>query len=212
MKNPCRECTFLRSEEAFRVRRWILGDTKIGLVLYVKVCFHRKRYGIEIMVESVFRDRTVRILNGIDTYVTRTNPTKRQMKYVETPLVTPHQTKPSVQPGTTILIQVTLIMLVLLDSGAMLYIFEDNEAVIEMIIKVRSPTMRHVSRTQRVALDCCVTQSIWIPRFESSMSASDTNSQTFEQKETSLLMSGTIFFICVTTPISANFAALRISF
>ena len=28
-----------------------------------------------------------------------------------------------------------------------LYIFEDNEAVIKMIIKSRSPTMRHVSRT-----------------------------------------------------------------
>ena len=30
-------------------------------------------------------------------------------------------------------------------SGAMLYVFEDNEAVIKMIIKGRSPTMRHVS-------------------------------------------------------------------
>ena len=37
--------------------------------------------------------------------------------------------------------------------GAMLYIFEDNEAVIKMIIKGRSPTMRHVSRTHSVALD-----------------------------------------------------------
>ena len=36
---------------------------------------------------------------------------------------------------------------------AMLYIFEDNEAVIKMITKGRSPTMRHVSRTHRVALD-----------------------------------------------------------
>ena len=34
-----------------------------------------------------------------------------------------------------------------------LYIFEDNEAVIKMIIKGRSPTMRHVPRTHRVALD-----------------------------------------------------------
>ena len=32
-------------------------------------------------------------------------------------------------------------------------LFEDNEAVIKMIIKGRSPTMRHVSRTHRVALD-----------------------------------------------------------
>ena len=36
---------------------------------------------------------------------------------------------------------------------AVLYVFEDNEAVIKMIIKGRSPTMRHVSRTHRVALD-----------------------------------------------------------
>ena len=34
-----------------------------------------------------------------------------------------------------------------------LYVFEDNEAVIKMIIKGRGPTMRHVSRTHRVALD-----------------------------------------------------------
>ena len=38
-------------------------------------------------------------------------------------------------------------------QDALLYVFEDNEAVIKMIIKGRSPTMRHVSRTHRVALD-----------------------------------------------------------
>ena len=36
---------------------------------------------------------------------------------------------------------------------ALLYVFEDNEAVIKMIITGRSLTMRHVSRTHRVALD-----------------------------------------------------------
>ena len=36
---------------------------------------------------------------------------------------------------------------------ALLYVFDDNEAVIKMIMKGRSPTMRHVSRTHRVALD-----------------------------------------------------------
>ena len=36
---------------------------------------------------------------------------------------------------------------------ALWYVFEDNEAVIKMIIKRRSPTMRHVSKTHRVALD-----------------------------------------------------------
>ena len=36
---------------------------------------------------------------------------------------------------------------------ALLYVFEDNETVIKMIIKGRSPTMRHVSRTHGFALD-----------------------------------------------------------
>ena len=36
---------------------------------------------------------------------------------------------------------------------ALLYVFEDNEAVIKMVVVGRSPTMRHVSRTHRVALD-----------------------------------------------------------
>ena len=40
-----------------------------------------------------------------------------------------------------------------LQGKSQLYIFEDNEAVIKMIVKGRSPTMRHVSRTYRVALD-----------------------------------------------------------
>ena len=36
---------------------------------------------------------------------------------------------------------------------ALLSVFEDNEAEIKMIIKGRSPTMRHVSRPNGVALD-----------------------------------------------------------
>ena len=40
-----------------------------------------------------------------------------------------------------------------LRQEALLSVFEDNEAVIKMIIRGRSPTMRHVSRTHRVALD-----------------------------------------------------------
>ena len=36
---------------------------------------------------------------------------------------------------------------------ALLCVSEDNEAVIKMIIKGRSPTLRHVSRTHRVAFD-----------------------------------------------------------
>ena len=76
MKNLCREYTLPRSEEASRVRRWTLGNTNIGSVL--KVCFHQGRYGIEVMIESLFRDRTVswvRIVNGIDKNVTETSET-----------------------------------------------------------------------------------------------------------------------------------------
>ena len=38
-------------------------------------------------------------------------------------------------------------------SSAKLYVFGDKEAVMKMIINGRSPTMRHVSRNHRVALD-----------------------------------------------------------
>ena len=41
------------------MRGWSLGNTKIGPVMDVKVCFHRGRYGVEVMIESLFRDRTV---------------------------------------------------------------------------------------------------------------------------------------------------------
>ena len=37
--------------------------------------------------------------------------------------------------------------------GAMLYLFEDNGAVIKMVIVGGSPTMRRVSRTHKAALD-----------------------------------------------------------
>ena len=78
MKNLCREYTLPRSEEASRVRGWILGNTKMGPVLDVKVCLYQRRYGVEVMVESLFRDGTaswVRIVNRINKYVTETSET-----------------------------------------------------------------------------------------------------------------------------------------
>ena len=62
---------------------------------------------------------------------------------------------------------------------ALLYVFEDNEAVIKMIIKGRSPTMRHVSRTHRVALDWFVrSNQSGFPKSKSNASTPKTNSQT----------------------------------
>ena len=51
-----------------------LANTKMGPVLDVMVC-HQGRYGIEIMIESLFGDKTcswVRIVNGIIEKVTET--------------------------------------------------------------------------------------------------------------------------------------------
>ena len=48
--------------------------------------------------------------------------------------------------------------------GAMLFVFDDNEAVIKMIIKGRSPTMRHVPRIRRVALDLLLDRIHFAPK------------------------------------------------
>ena len=61
----------------------------------------------------------------------------------------------------------------------LLYVFEDNEAVIKMIIKGRSPTMRRVSRTDRVALDWLFDRINLTPRSKSNTSTPRTNWQTF---------------------------------
>ena len=61
---------------------------------------------------------------------------------------------------------------------ALLYVFEDNEAVIKMIMKGRSPTMRHVSRTHRVALIGCSIELISTPKSKSNTSTPRINSQT----------------------------------
>ena len=49
---------------------------------------------------------------------------------------------------------------------ALLYVFEDNEALIKMIIKGRSPSMRHVSRTHRVVLDWLFDRSNLDPKIQ----------------------------------------------
>ena len=78
VKNLCREYTSPRNKEASRVRGWILGNTKIGPVLDVKVCFLQGRHGIEVMFNSLFRDGTVswvRIVSGKNKYVAETSET-----------------------------------------------------------------------------------------------------------------------------------------
>ena len=57
---------------------------------------------------------------------------------------------------------------------ASLYVFEDSEAVIKMIIKGRSPTMRHVPGPTEYSIE-----STWTPKSKSSTSTPKTNSLTF---------------------------------
>ena len=83
-------------------------------------------------------------------------------------------------------------------SSALLYVFEDNEAVIKMIIKGRSPTMRRVSRTHRVALDWLFDRIGLDPKIQ--IKYIDTKNQLADilTNRISHAMSGTIFLICST--------------
>ena len=66
---------------------------------------------------------------------------------------------------------------------ALLYVFEDNEAVIKMIIKGRSPTMRHVPEPTELLLISCSLELIWTPTSKSNTLTPKTNSQTILTKE-----------------------------
>ena len=81
-----------------------------------------------------------------------------------------------------------------------LYVLGDNEGVIKMIINWRSPTMRHVSRTHRVALDWLFDRINLDPK--SNTLIPKTNSKTYWPKETSHEMNGIIFCVCLTSAVS----------
>ena len=79
-----------------------------------------------------------------------------------------------------------------------LNIFEDNEAVIKMmIIKGRSPAMRHVSRTHRVALDWLFDRIDLEPKIQ--IKYVDTKNQLADilTKGASREMSGITFCVCL---------------
>ena len=87
---------------------------------------------------------------------------------------------------------------------ALLYIFEDNEAVIKMIIKGRSPTMRHVSRTHRVALDWLLDRINLDPNIQIGDKLADkkTTRKHTDKREISHVMNGIIFCVYSTSAIS----------
>ena len=83
----------------------------------------------------------------------------------------------------------------------LLYIFEDNEAVIKMFIKGRSP-MRHVSRTHRVALDWLFDRINLDSKIEIKYIDINNHLADILTKEISHVMSGIIFCVCSTLAIS----------
>ena len=63
------------------MRGLIRSKTRIGPVLNTKVCYRDEQYSVEVQVPSLFQDNTVswvRIVNGVDRYVTESMPTARE--------------------------------------------------------------------------------------------------------------------------------------
>ena len=54
----CREQTLLRDDLLSKVKGWVRENTKIGPASEVAVSYHQGRYGIEILIESLFGDGT----------------------------------------------------------------------------------------------------------------------------------------------------------
>ena len=93
---------------------------------------------------------------------------------------------------------------------ALLYIFEDNEAVITMIIKGRSPTMRHVSRTHRVALDWLFDRINLDPKIEIKyINTKNPTCRHSNQRNNSHVMNWIICCICSISVISVPFVVLK---
>ena len=147
------------------------------------------------------------------------NSIKRKPKIKhEAHCVTPHQTstpktKLKSQPTKILLSNVDYVSSIVKSSlfGSMLYICEDSEAVIKIIMKGRIPTMGHVSRTHRVALDWIFDRTTLDPKIQIRCIDTNINSQTFWPKVISRVTNGIIFFICSTSAISAPLAAPNIS-
>ena len=83
---------------------------------------------------------------------------------------------------------------------ALLYVFEDNEAVIKVIIKGRSPTMRPVSRTHRIALDWLFDRINLDSKIQ--IKYIDTKKQLADILTKGNLMNGIIFRFCSASAIS----------
>ena len=98
-----------RNEKRTRVRGCIRKDKRIGPVLNIKVCYRNELYRIEVPVPSLFQDVTaswVRIVNGVDRYVTESMPTAKEEDIAsEKPIAKARPRQPTV-PLTSVSIPV----------------------------------------------------------------------------------------------------------
>ena len=92
---------------------------------------------------------------------------------------------------------------------ALLSVFEDNEAVIKMIIKGRSPKMRHVSRTHRVALDWLFDRINLDSRIQIKHIDTRNPTRRHTDQEISHVMNGIIFCVCLTLAVSVLSIVLK---
>ena len=58
----CREYTLPREDEASQPKGWIRGNTKIGPVLEVAICYLHGKYGVEIRFMPINRDNSQEFL------------------------------------------------------------------------------------------------------------------------------------------------------
>ena len=82
----CREYILPRDEEASQPKGWIQGNTKIGPVLVVATCCLHGKYGVDIRISSVNRDKThswVRFSHGSNKFVMNLNNNEQEIPEVQ---------------------------------------------------------------------------------------------------------------------------------
>ena len=171
-----------------------------------------------ISLDAGLRMDGIPALDLLDLVIEVFHSSPQQLNYTKDQV--PHQTstlktKPRFLPSTTILIWV------------MLTTSRRTRKFIDLlrcctILRITKPWLKWSSKAEvqqwgmypeptELLLIGCLKELIWTPRFKSSMSSRNTNLQTYWQKGISHAMSGTFFFICLTSATSAYSAALRIS-
>ena len=82
----CREYTLSRDEEASQPKGSIQGNTKIGPVLEVAICYLHGKYGVEIRIMSLNKDNShsrVRIFHGSNKFVMNLNNNEQEIPEVQ---------------------------------------------------------------------------------------------------------------------------------